>query len=109
MTYSPKMNIEDIASAFRRSADNAYKNTLIGSAPKRVADAYDRMTNPVVGDWVVELSTIGMKDRSDLDGIGILEEVALEKIDFSDPDFVWDEEEEGCPWPTERIFYIRTM
>lgn len=103
------LDVESIARAFRQSAYNAYRNTLIGNARPRVMDAFNRMKKPVVGDWVFEASTCGMKSRPDLDGIGILEAVEWEKIDFGDPDFVWDEAEEGGPWPTEEVFYIRTM
>lgn len=108
MIYRQKMNIENIAAAFRQSAYQAYTNTLIGGAPKRISDAFERMTKPVVGDWVIETSTIGIRGRPDLDGVGILEEIAREKVVFSDSEFEWDEVEDG-PWPTEPIHYIRTM
>ena len=107
-----KMDLEAIATAFRRSAYNAYRNTLIGNAPKIVTDAFDRMTAPEIGDWVIETSTVHRmrhSPSSDLDGIGILEAVEWEKVVFGDPEFVWDEEAEGKPHPTEKIYYIRTM
>lgn len=102
--------LEAIATAFRRCAYNAYLNTLVGSAPPRVIEALERMKNPRVGDWVIETTTVWMGTRSDLDGIGILEEIAREPFVFSgDPDFVWDEEVEGAPHPTETVYYLRTM
>jgi len=106
------MDIEQIATAFRRCAYNAYSNVLIGNAPKVVRDAYERMKEPRAGDWVIETSTIGgmrHKDGTDLDGIGILEKAARENVVFDDPDFAWDEEVEGMPHPTEIVYYIRTM
>jgi hypothetical protein len=110
-----KMELEAIATAFRRSAYNAYSNTLI-SGPKIITDAFNRMTNPQVGDWVIETSTVFMtrprmrrSPSSDLDGVGILEEIAWENVQFPDPGFVWNEEEEGRPHPTEKIYYIRTL
>lgn len=106
------IDLEEIATVMRRSIYNAYSNTLIGNAPQRVTDAYDRMTNPKIGDWVIEASTVyGFRHNpsSPLDGVGILENVAHEKVDFGDPEFVWDEKEEGRPHPTEKVHYIRTM
>lgn len=109
---SETIGLEAIATAFRRSAYNAWSNVLIGNAPPDVQMAYERMRNPVVGDWVFEATTIyGMRheNATDLDGIGILEEDTREPFVFTDPDFIWDEESEGKPHPTERVFYIRTM
>jgi hypothetical protein len=105
-------DLEAIATAFRQSAYMAYSNTLIGNGPECVHRAFKRMTSPQIGDWVIETSTIHgfrHKDGTDLDGIGVLEEIAWEKVDFGDCDFVWDEEAEGRPHPTEKISYIRTM
>lgn len=107
-----KMELEAIATAFRRSAYIAYRNTLIGNAPKCVSDTFARMSAPQIGDWVIETSTVyGFRHSpsSDLDGIGILEAVEWENVVFGDPEFVWDEETEGRPHPTEKIYYIRTM
>lgn len=112
MTVANPIGLEQIASAFRRSAYNAYCNTLIGSAPRCITEAFQRMTNPVIGDWVIETTTIGRFRHSggtDLDAIGVLENVAAEPVKYSDPDFVWDEKEEGRPHPTERVYYIRTL
>lgn len=105
-------NLEAIATAFRRAAYNAYMCTLIGSAPGIVIKAGNRMKAPKLGDWVIETSTVhGFRDKTqtDLDGIGILESIEQEKVDFGDSDFVWNEAEEGRPHPTETVYYLRTM
>jgi hypothetical protein len=100
-------DLETFATAFRGSAYNAYLNTLI-SGPPVIHEAYKRMSNPVVGDWVIETSTIYMKGHN-LNGLGVLAEIANEPVDFNDPDFVWDEVEEGRPHPKERVYYINTL
>lgn len=100
------IDLEVIATAFRRAAYTQWSNTLIGNAPKCVLDTHDQMKNPRIGDWVIEASTMGggrNPDSSDLDGVGILEEVAEERIEME-----WDEAENG-PHPTEGVYYIRTM
>ena len=105
-------DLASLATAFRRAVYRAWTNTLIGQAPPDVRKTFEQMKYPEVGDWVIEASTIhGMRHSpaSDLDGVGVLEEVAQEKIDFGDPDFVWDEAEEGRPHPVEPVFYIRTI
>lgn len=107
-----EIDLEILARAFRRTVYNAYGNTLIGSAPKAITDAYNRMKNPQVGDWVIESTTVdGMRhaNATDLDGVGILEDIAQEKVDFGDNAEVWDEEVEGEPHPTETVYYIRTI
>jgi hypothetical protein len=104
--------LEAIATAFRRTAYNAYICTLIGNAPGIVIKAGNRMKNPVPGDWVIETSTIGGfrgKAMTDLDAIGVLDAIEWEPVDFGDPDFVWDEAVEGRPHPKERVYYILTM
>lgn len=106
------VDIETLATLMRRSIYNAYCATLIGT-PVLVTKRYsERARSPQVGDLVIESSTVfGMRhdNASDLDGIGILEEIAREKVVWGDPDFVWDEDIEGQPHPTERIYYIRTF
>jgi len=97
---------EAIATAMRRAVYTAWSNTLIGTDAKSVRDTFDRMKNPVVGDWVIEASTIyggRNHDSSDLDGVGILEQMDQERVDME-----WDEAEDG-PHPTEQIAYIRTL
>lgn len=101
--------LEEYARVLRTSAYNAYTNTLVGTAPQCIYDAGARMKAPVVGDWVIETSTIYMNGRSPLDAVGILEEAGREPVVWSDPDFVWDEEEQGVPHPTEQVWYIRTL
>lgn len=107
-----EIGLETISTAFRLCAYNCITNAMIGDAPLVVRRAYERMKNPSVGDWVIEASTIHEfrhLNGADLNGIGVLEEIAWEKVDFEDPAFVWDEEAEGAPHPTERVYYIRTM
>jgi hypothetical protein len=102
------VDLQALAKTLRRSIYNAYSATLIGGAPKVTARYSDRAMNPIIGDLVVESSTI-YQPRRDLDCVGFLEEIAWEKVIFGDPEFVWDEEVERRPHPTERIFYIRTL
>lgn len=105
--------LEAVATALRRNIYCAYSATLVGS-PAEVTRRYsDRARTPQIGDMVIEASTVyGMRheNATDLDGVGILEEISQERVIFDgDPDFVWDEEEEGHPHPTEKVFYIRTL
>lgn len=103
--------LERLAGLMRRVISNAYSNTLIGSAPPKVKESYRRMTTPRPGNLVIEATTIRMmrhKPASELDGIGFLDSIAQEKVDFG-PGFVWNEEEEGRPHPLETVYYIRTF
>lgn len=103
--------LDEIATAFRRLCYNAYVATLVGSPAKVTADFGDRMKDPKVGDFVIETSTVyRSRGTGDIDAVGVLEEVAWEKVAFDgDPDFVWDEAVEGRPHPLERVTYIRTL
>lgn len=103
--------LADIATAFRRLCYNAYTATLVGSPAKVTADFGDRMKDPKVGDFVIETSTVyRSRGTGDIDAIGVLEEVAWEKVVWpGDPEFVWDEVAEGKPHPLERVTYIRTL
>lgn len=98
------MTEAEIARVLRVSAYRAYLNTLIGAAPPCVQEAYKRMTHPRVGDWVIEISTIYIASRSDVEGVGVLEEIAREPIDFLE----WDEAEDG-PVPEETVYYLRLI
>lgn len=101
--------LREAARLLQQTTVVAWGNVLIGSAPPCVQNAYEKMKNPEVGSWVCEITTAGMRGRDPLDAVGVLEKVAAEKIDFNDPDFVWDEEEEGRPHPTETVYYLRTL
>ena len=106
------VSLERLATAVRRAIDNAYGSVLIGNAPLVTQRAYRRMSNPQVGDLVIEASTVYRmrhENATDLDGVGFLEKVADEPVTWSDPEFVWDEAVEGQPEPTERCWYIRTF
>jgi PAS domain-containing protein len=102
------IELSEIAAAMRIAAYNAYACTLIGTPPGIVVKAGDRIKNPQRGDWVIETSSI-WRGQPHIDGIGILDAVEMEPVDFNDPDFVWDEASEGRPHPTERVYYLRTM
>jgi hypothetical protein len=102
------VDLQALAKTLRYSIYNAYIATLIGGAPEITTRYSDRARNPKIGDLVVESSTIYRACR-DLDCVGFLEEIAWEKVDFGDHEFVWDEEVERHPHPTERVFYIRTL
>lgn len=106
------LDLERLATTLRRSIYNAYMATLVGDAPEVTKRYYKRASKPQIGDLVTEATTIGgmrHDNATDLDGVGILEDVTWEPVDFGDPDFVWDEAEEGRPHPTEQVFYIRTL
>lgn len=111
MTDKKPVPLEEIATAFRHLCYNAYTATLVGNPAKVTADFGDRMKDPKIGDFVIETSTVyRSRGTGDIDAIGVLEEVAWEKVAFdSDPEFVWDEAVEGRPHPLERVTYIRTL
>lgn len=107
-----QIDLETLATTLRRAIYNAYLATLVGTPAETTRRYYERAKEPKVGDLVTESTTVyGMRheNATDLDGVGILEEVAREKVDFGDPEFVWDEQAEGRPHPTEKVFYIRTL
>ncbi len=98
---------KELASTLRRTIYNAYRATLVGN-PAQVTELYsERARNPRVGDMVIESTTIHWPQH-DLNGVGILEEITHEPVVYGDG-FAWDEEAEGRPHPTERVFYLRTL
>lgn len=106
------VDLKQLATLMRRAIYSAFDATLINNAPPVTRNFFERTRNPKVGDLVIETTTVyGMRhaNATDLDGIGILEEIAWEPVIFGDPDFVWDEKVEGEPHPTEKCFYIRTF
>lgn len=108
---APTDDLAGLATMLRRSIYNAYRATLVGTPALVTARYQERSRFPVVGDLVIEASTVyRSRGTADLDSVGILEEDCQEKVIFdSDPEFVWDEDVEGEPHPTERVFYIRTL
>lgn len=106
------MDVGSLATILRRTIYNAYLATLVGNPVDVTRRYYERAKAPQIGDLVTEASTVyGMRHEgaTDLDGVGILEEIAWEKVVFGDPDFVWEEKVEGRPHPTEKVYYIRTL
>lgn len=102
------MPIREIASTLRRTIYNAWRASLaVYGNQTPASEAYhERASNPRIGDMVIESSTIHYA-RNDLKGVGILVDIADEPVDYGD--FVWDEEAEGRPHPTERVFYLRAL
>lgn len=98
----------NLATIIRGFANNAHGATLVGDPWPVTRTFQERMSNVELGDLVVEQST-RRSPEDDLNAVGWLEETAWEKVDFGDPEFVWDEDAEGEPHPTEQIFYIRTL
>jgi hypothetical protein len=100
--------VKVLASTLRRTIYNAWRASLAVSGDQSaVAEAYhERATNPQIGDMVIESSTIHYPQH-DLNGVGILVDIADEPVDYGD--YVWDEETEGRPHPTERVYYLRTL
>ncbi len=112
MTPLEPIDLELLATTLRRTIYAAYRATCVGQRAPVTEKYYTRTSAPQIGDLVIETTTIGgmrHQNATDLDGIGLLEEVAWEKVVFSDPEFVWDEAENGRPHPTERVTYIRTL
>lgn len=109
-----KRELEELARVIGLSAYNAEGAALVGD-PAPVTEAFYKRTQDVrIGDWVVERTTIAMSVsnthyRPALDAVGRLIKITEEKVAFDDPDFVWDEKEEGRPHPTEKCVYIRTL
>lgn len=101
--------LEQLAREIATAVYNAYSNTLVGTASPRVHELNDRIRDVRIGDLVIEHTTCLMPSRPALDAVGYLLRDVWEPVKFSDPDFVWDEKEEGQPHPKERIFYIRTL
>lgn len=92
-------SIRQTTCALRTVASTA-ENSFASSVVKRIEA-------PAVGDLVVETST--RWTSNDLDAVGRLLRSADEPVDFGDPTYVWDEESEGAPHPTEPVVYIRTL
>ena len=110
MTDIMPVDLEQLATKIRHGIYSSYRAVLIGNAPEVTEAQFERMKNPVVGDLVTEGSTIyRSRGATDLDAVGILEEITREPVEFGDPEVVWDEQEEGRPHPTEPVFYIRTL
>lgn len=99
---------EALARAIHTAIHGAYSLTLTGGGGSFKDDCYRRAKNPEIGDLVAEMSTYYYTERSSLLAVGYLRKIAWEPVVFSgDPDFVWDEEEQGCPHPPpEKVYYI---
>jgi hypothetical protein len=97
-----------LASILRHTIYNAWSASIaVSDEHSAVAEAYHaRATDPRIGDMVIESTTIHYPQH-DLNGVGILEAIADEPVDYGD--YVWDEESEGRPHPTERVHYLRTL
>lgn len=91
------------ARAIRVMGNHAWLAVICGNQNQRHKAIYEAMKSPVVGDLVFESSTIYRRSM-DIDAVGILTKDCLEPA-FED----WDEDEEGGPCPTERVFYIQTL
>lgn len=109
-----KEELEQIARAIGISNYLAERAVLVGNPAPVTQGHYERMKDIRVGDLIVEKTTIlmsicGKHYRPALDAVGHLVKITQEKIVFGDPDFVWNEEEEGKPHPTETCTYIRTL
>lgn len=111
MSAKKKTDMEKLAMSIRRFAYAAYTATLVGKAPDCTINFNRRMREPLVGDLVIEISTVyRSRGTTDLDAVGYLEETTREKVVFTgDPDFVWDADVEGQSHPTEPVTYIRTL
>jgi len=101
--------LEALAKAIRNITYNAHGATLIGPEIPVVQRLGNRMNDIKIGDLIVEISTIWMQQRSDLDGLGYLIRIEQEPVDFGPRAEPWDEKEEGQPHPTERCTYIKTL
>lgn len=109
-TQDGPIDLDVLARKVRKGICSSYSSVLIGNAPPVTREYAKRMMNPQVGDLVAETTTNGRLGGSDLNAVGILEEITREPVDFGDdPDFVWDEAVEGMPHPDEKIVYIRTF
>lgn len=110
--FAPNMT-EFLARHIIELACNLYGSTLRGQQCGKDRETQREMTDLRYGDLIVEQTAGRMaaagKYTEAANCVGILEEVAWEPVQFSDPDFVWDEKAEGTPHPTERIVYIRTL
>lgn len=109
----PRTTLLQLATMMRGAGYNAYIATLVGSPAQVTERLNKRMMSPQVGDLVFESTTFGgvmrHKGGDDLDGVGILEEIAMIPVVYDDPEFVWDEVAEGMPHPTEKAWRIRTF
>lgn len=96
-----------IASTLRRTIYNGWRASL--GRDSAVAEAfYERSSNPRIGDMVIETSTVHYASM-DLKGVGTLLDIRDEPVDFKDEGYVWDEEAEGRPHPTERVYYLKAL
>lgn len=110
------LDLEKLARDIAVSLYNASGSVLVGKAPPCVFALSHRFRDIRVGDLVVESTTALMDGRRGekyyrpaLDAVGYLLRITWEPIVFSDTTFVWDEEIEGQPHPTEKCTYIQTL
>jgi hypothetical protein len=99
--------VGQVAHVIRMAAYATYGATLI-SGPEYTKKLHKWLGDIRPGDLVYELSTVWAKDRA-ADAVGYLERVAWEPISDIDPEFTWDEVEEGRPEPKWEVFYITTL
>lgn len=105
---NPLIDIEAVARALRRVTYNLYSAVLCGSPNGNQRAIYERIKAPRIGDLVSGMTTTIMGQTGSL-GIGFLEEMTREPVNFGEGAEPWDEVSEGRPHPTEEVFYIRNF
>lgn len=93
-----------------------YSSHIVGVSCGSLDRRIRRMQNPQVGDIVVETSTSGFwrlpgrqapfEYIQAENAVGVLEKVTRE---FYDKDEDWDEEREGMPRPTQKVWYLKLL
>lgn len=97
------MTLEETAKTIRLAAYSAYRMALYSSSDFG-SSVSKRMGDPVVGDLVIETSTVFSTCRPHLDAVGTLLRVEREEMQVPG----WDQEEDG-PLPTEVAYYLRLL
>lgn len=93
-------NINDLVELLAVSAYVAWSNVLSGSNSPQQDSYFKKMQSPVVGDLVLETTSIGRMDA--IDRVGRLLSVQRESMKIDD----WPEDEET---PTEKTWTIETF
>ena len=91
----------DVYKLLACSAHRAYTNVLSCSNSPKQEEYFKRYSEPVVGDMVLETSSLTRVD-SHFESIGRLKSITWEELPFED----WPEDEEK---PTEKVYNIELL
>jgi hypothetical protein len=120
VTAQDRVTTERLLYLLALNGYQAYRHTVVGNPAPQVANTFDRLTHPVPGDLVLEISTCQRwlhSDRSPGHALGWLLRVVQEPVMTQDGldqlhqegDYFDTPDETIATIPTEKVFYVKPL